>query len=46
MSYDYSRVHNADWNIGENYHIKCRDIWDNEPDGCGIIVSPKTLDIP
>ena len=32
------REHEADWQEGSTYFIKCKDLWDNKPGGCSIIV--------
>jgi hypothetical protein len=32
------REHTASWEKGRTYYIKCKDLWDNKPDGCSIIV--------
>ena len=35
-----SRQHSTQWVENMNYYIKCKDIWDNEPDECSIIARP------
>lgn len=30
------KEHQAPWKVGKTYYIKCRDLWDNVPDGCTI----------
>jgi hypothetical protein len=32
------REHTAPWQGRITYYIKCKDIWDNKPSGCSIIV--------
>ncbi len=35
-----STEHTTDWNAGQTYYIKCKDLWNNIQNGCGIIVRP------
>lgn len=40
MTTAFSTTHSSDWVSGKTYHIKCEDIWGNQPDGCSIKLSP------
>jgi len=32
------KEHYAEWLLGKTYYIRCKDIWENKQDECGIIV--------
>ena len=32
------KEHSYDYEIGRTYYIKCKDLWENKPDGCSIVV--------
>ncbi|MBM3233521.1 hypothetical protein FJZ19_00330 [Candidatus Pacearchaeota archaeon] len=38
MQGGFTQEHFAEWNSQQNYYIKCRDAWRNEPYGCSIKV--------
>ena len=38
MQGGFTQEHFAEWNTQQNYYIKCRDAWKNEPFGCSIKV--------
>ncbi len=33
------REHDADWQQGRTYYIKCKDLYENKPSGCSIILT-------
>ena len=35
-----TKIHKTIWNLKSTSHIKCRDIWGNEPDECSAVVKP------
>jgi hypothetical protein len=37
------KEHTTSWNQENIYYIKCRDIWENEPIGCSIIVKAEEI---
>jgi len=41
-----SKSHNSEWNINQNYYIRCKDSYENQPNPntCSIIVRPSKLD--
>ncbi len=43
MTVALSTEHTADWITGQTYHVKCKDIWENENPDCAIIVEPSSL---
>jgi len=42
MPYDKDEIHTAEWNINQNYYIRCKDEYDNQPNPniCSVIVRP------
>jgi len=42
-----SEAHNADWVINQNYHIRCKDKYNNQPNPnvCSIIVRPSKSEV-
>jgi len=32
----FGREHQTEWKPGKTYYVKCKDLWDNVPDGCTI----------
>ncbi|MFQ5531295.1 MAG: hypothetical protein ACE5ES_01625, partial [Candidatus Nanoarchaeia archaeon] len=40
MTTALSTEHSADWQQGNTYHIRCIDVWGNEPNGCTIRATP------
>ncbi len=40
MSGSNSKRQSASWEIGEDYYIKCEDIWGNSAGGCSIEIKP------
>ncbi len=37
------KEHSAEWNSQQIYYIKCKDIWDNKPLDCSIVVKPEDI---
>lgn len=35
----FGKEHQTEWKAGKTYYIKCKDTWDNIPDGCTIKVN-------
>ncbi len=32
------KIHETSWKQGKTYYVKCKDLWDNKPGGCSIII--------
>lgn len=37
------KEHSASWDVNHIYYVKCKDIWDNYPLGCSIIIKPEEV---
>ena len=42
MPYDNQEIHNAEWKVNQNYYIRCKDEYDNQPNPntCSVIARP------
>ncbi|MCK5607892.1 hypothetical protein KAR91_38790 [Candidatus Pacearchaeota archaeon] len=38
-----SETHNAPWDPSTIYHVKCMDVWENQEQGCLIVVRPSEI---
>ena len=43
MTTAFSKIHNAGWNVGKTYNIKCEDVWGNRPSECSIKIIPSMI---